>query len=158
MTPLSLHPPGRNGEFDRYPVAGDIIERHGQSTIYLTFSDRQIPQLVRDCFAPRIAAIDVMAEDTLFTWHPQSNAIGVTFIYSSKGGIPRRLVLPILLVEGRLIDHPHNEPISGTGTALDGIYRGREFISDVDDMGQEYRWEAEVFCPVQPASLWLSAF
>ena len=140
-------------EFDRYPIAGDVIERHGHQTVYLAFLDPQVPQPVRECFAPWLAGMEVAPEETLFTWHPRSNAIGVTFIYSNSG-IPRRLGFPRLLVDGMFIEHPYHEPIAGTGTALDGIYRGREFISDVDESGDEYRWEAEVFSPAQPMPLW----
>jgi hypothetical protein len=143
-------------EFDRYPIAGDVVERHGHQTVYLAYLAPQIPQPVRDCFAPWLAAMEIALDDTLFTWHPQSNAIGVTFICSNNG-IPRRLALPKLLVDGIFIDHRYHEPISGTGTALDGIYRGSEFISDVDESGDEYRWKAEVFSPVQPTSLWTPA-
>lgn len=140
-------------EFDRYPIAGDIIERHGHQTFYLDFLDTMIPSVIRECFAPWLRDLQISDQATLFTWHPQSNAIGVTFKDSSSG-IPKRLSFPKLLIDGMFIHHPHHAAISGTGTALDGIYRGREFISDLDEDGVEYRWEAEVFSPVMPEALW----
>jgi hypothetical protein len=40
---------------------------------------------------------------------------------------------------------------------LGGIQFGFEFISDVDENGQEYEWEAPVFSPLPPAMLWTAA-
>jgi DNA polymerase-3 subunit epsilon len=138
-------------EFDRYPLIGDVVERHGHRTEYLELNDPRLP-------AGAAAYGRELAEDHAFdaslmvaVVHTNSGAIGYAKITSN--GTPDRVYLSGVFLNGDVLRIPHGQPVSGTGTTLDGISFHTEFISHVED-GVKYRWEAQVWTPLTQASLW----
>jgi hypothetical protein len=83
--------------------------------------------------------------------HANSGAIG--YAKSTSNGTPDRVCFSGVFLNGNVLRVPYGQPVSSTGTALDGISFHTEFISHVED-GVKYRWEAQVWTPLAQSALW----
>lgn len=130
-------------EFDRRPFLGDTVERHGHHTEYLPLDSLKgpLPQLVQ-----WLQEDDPSAEYFAIV-HRES---GAWTVGSMLGGHFGRLSVGRFWLGGVEIAAWNDTPIP----ELDSIQFGIEFISDVDESGEEYEWEAPVFSPFPPAMLW----
>lgn len=133
-------------EFARSPVLGDTVERHGSHTDYrpLTAIDGPLPDKVKwlqeddpneECFAIIHRESGAWAVGTRSNGHFGRLTLGVAWIGSVE----------VQAWPGTPIPELHN------------ISFGFEFISDVDEQGTEYRWEAPVFSPLPAVQLWTPA-
>ena len=140
-------------EHGKFPIEGDIVERHGQHTAFVDINElpwKGLPtaEFVRtdiDAGLPPLAAV-----------HFETGLWGVHFRATS--GEVRRFTLGHVYVSDTQAIRI-NFTGAPTLTLKDGsaIHAGFEMISDVDDAGNEYRWEAFVFCPAPPVQLWAPA-
>ncbi len=137
-------------EHGRFPINGDVIERHGQHTAYVAIDEMPwrnlyIAQFIEDSATPPLAAFHV--ESGLWTvffrgeyGEPARTTLGHAY-FSDTHEIPLRF---------------DNQPML-TIPEFGPLYAGTEFISDLDENGSEYRWEAFAFSPAPVAKLWTPA-
>lgn len=141
-------------EFDRYPMVGDVIERHGHRTEYLELKDPRLPAEAASYGRQLAEAHEFDASLMIAAVHLNSGAIG--YAKSTANGTPDRVYLPGIFLNGDVLRVAYGHPVSGTGTVLDGISFHTEFISHVEE-DVKYRWEAQVWTPLAHASLWTPA-
>lgn len=142
-TDLSAEFPYEHG---RWPVLGDVIERHGQLSVYMPLG--ALPYV-----HPLITG--VMRENSI----PENNAYAVlhansgayTAWFTRASGRPRRSKMEKVFVGMEVIADCSKAFHSGGRN----MYCEIERITDVDEHGWEFTWEATVFTPVQlHTSLW----
>jgi len=130
----------------RFPIIGDVIERFGQHTKYMSLSD------LPDCGSALAEMIGVQNK-------PPGQAIGVmhiesgtwTCLLTDELGVPRRVLPSGIVVEGEFVSYLPG--LSGSFTVrtsenevLD-IYCNLESIRCVDDQNEPYDWIAISFGP-----------
>lgn len=138
-------------EHARFPVVGDIIERHGERTAYLPYEAApyqhwKVEAVLED--SPRLSSANVLT-----TVHLESGMWSVFFI--NDDGTPMSLTIGTVfrpnIDEQRA--HDDTSPLAGR----DDLRLSSEFISDVDEEGWEYRWQADTFTPLSSLNLWTPA-
>ncbi len=134
-------------EHGRWPIDGDVIERHGIHTRYVRLSSINAfvaPQFLTDT----MANLGLTGDRVLLLICEEYELFGATFI--EEDGSPMVFSMGHvfsdegILAAGRL---PTAEP----------LHFGRELISDVDENGVEFRWDAWIFSPFEPPVLWTPA-
>ncbi|KQO98327.1 HNH endonuclease [Leifsonia sp. Leaf264] len=134
-------------EHGRWPKPGDAVERHGLITSYALLEPEHHGHAAAAGYLTGMASPDtVMVADLIGTDMWGLVAVGPDYR-------PSMLTLPVIGVGADLFELPHRTAF------LDDpeTWFARELISDVDEHGNDYRWEAYVFSPVQPQSLWTPA-
>lgn len=135
-------------DFDRFPIPGDVIERHGQHTLYLDVP----PDAPLPWEAQSVLDNDTSGLSPILIVHNETQAWSVAF--RRTDGEIARLMLGRVWWNGTSIQTLGRKPLDDLG----GIYYSWELISDVDSEGVEYQWEAYVFTPLPPSEkLWTPA-
>ena len=137
-------------EHARWPIAGDVVERHGVETAYVTIDE--VPSWPDDSTLSIIAqCISDPNVLPLAAVHVQSGAW--TPVFRNKIGAPARMEL------GRFIHNGvtyHDERRAGSLDVIGfpAVSLARELISDVTPDGLTFRWEATLFTPLWGLNLW----
>lgn len=132
-------------EIGRWPKPGDIISRFGQDTaIEDPAENEELAELADFRNATEIA------KDFRLAIHLQTGAT-VSYLCDPLGRI-ERVWPPFFVLDGDRFQFRHDNPI----LEIDGqsVWLQFELISDVDNFGNEYRWEAPVFTPAPTPPLW----
>lgn len=137
-------------EHARFPVVGDVIERHGITTAYLPLN--VLPPSQRPDVLVWVMNDCRMSDDQVAVLHNSEHGVW-GFWFFEEDGQPRRLSLGRYYFQSR----EFLEPAHSCPTVIDGLYFGRELISDVDHQGREYRWEAQVFSSRPIVNEWTPA-
>ena len=141
-------------EYERFPVAGDILERHGHHTAYvpiaeLPYQGTLVERVMKDAHYP--------PEQTLGAVHAESGAW--TSMFANATGVPTRLHLGQVIFGDHMVSS--HEPIrmtAPTGVPVT-IYCNFELFRCVDEEGRDYTWEALSFSPARIAvGLWTPEF
>lgn len=124
-------------EHGRFPIVGDRLERHGVYTEYLPLhaaADWIWPEYLRSVLAAVESATAMVIRE------PSSGAW--TLFFTGEDSQPVAFSPGAVSLDGRAyaIHYGEQRP-----TLPNGLYYNRELISDVDDRGREYRWEAASF-------------
>lgn len=136
-------------EHGRWPVIGDVIERHGHLAVYLPF--KALPH-VHQSIVDEMRARNIPEERTYIVLHANSGAY--TAWFTRYSGNPRRFKIGRTFFGMEEIEDRSNSFMSGGQR----IYCYTERITDVDEDGLEFVWEAQVFTPVRHlAPLWTPA-
>jgi 5-methylcytosine-specific restriction endonuclease McrA len=131
-------------EHARWPIEGDVIERHGVETAYVPIE--MVPSRADVDTAGLIAAcLKNGRASPLAAVHLESGAWTVIFL--DGNGRPTRTEMGRFVHQGRTyVAEPRPNSLGVIG--LSGINLGHESISDVDDDGLIYRWRATLFTPI----------
>jgi 5-methylcytosine-specific restriction endonuclease McrA len=131
-------------EHARWPIAGDVVERHGVETAYVPI-EMAPSRADKDTAALIAACIKNGRVSPLAAVHLQSGAW--TAIFLDVNGRPNRTELGRFVHRGRSYV-AERRPNSLDVIGLSGINLGHEIISDVDNDGLSYRWRAPLFSPI----------
>jgi HNH endonuclease len=142
-------------EYERFPVAGDILERHGHHTVYMPIAELPyggtfVERVMKDAGYP--------PEQTLGVVHAESG--GWTSMFVDAKGVPTRLHLGQVIFGDHMVSS--HEPIQMTTEYTDApvmIYCNFELFRCVDEEGCDYTWEALSFSPARiGVGLWTPEF
>ncbi|MCL1899950.1 MAG: HNH endonuclease [Promicromonosporaceae bacterium] len=141
-------------EYDRFPVVGDVLERHGHHTAYMAIEELPykgtfVEQVMQDANYP--------PERTMGAVHLESG--GWTTVFMDAQGVPSRLHLGQVIFGDYMVSS--HKPIGMTwedGSPME-LYCNFELFRCLDDNGKDYTWEAISFAPVHiEVGLWTPEF
>lgn len=134
-------------EHARFPVEGDVIERHGHHTAYVPLSS--VPY--RGTFADHVMrSLNQDGANALGVVHEESRAW--TLWFRRPDGTPAKIGLGKVFVGDSVLPDSGPLPLAGGP-----IYLSREQIRDVDTNG-EFTWTALTFSPKTSERLWAPTF
>jgi len=141
-------------EYERFPVVGDVLERHGHHTVYtpiaeLPYEGTLVEWVMEDAGYP--------PERTLGAIHLESGAW--TSLFVDVEGVLTRLHLgQVILGDCMVSSHEPIQMIAATGAPAT-IYCNFELFRCVDAEGCDYTWEALAFSPARiDTALWTPEF
>lgn len=127
-------------EHARWTKHGDVVERHGEETLYLHEGEDFEPSAKLLEYAEWLG---VERQRILYAVHLRTGIVCPTLTEAS--GRPARMLMPVMALGDELVKL--QVPVEFVDGSF--LYFGREFINDIDDDGLYYRWEAWAFWPVQ---------
>lgn len=135
-------------EHGRFPIEGDVVERHGQHTAYVTIDE--VPW--RSLYVAQFIEPEAIAP--LAAVHVESGLWAVFF--RGEHGEPKNFTLGHVYLSDT---HEVQLTFGAAKPILDipefgPLYADVETVDDVDEAGSEYRWQAFVFSPAPVAHLW----
>lgn len=138
-------------EFGRWPKVGDTISRFGHDTVYVDPAAN--PELADD--ADYRYRLDPGSElrDHVLVRHAQTG-VTVSILVDPLGQLDNLWPVHVTL-NGEQFRVPLREPLFRLGSY--DLWLSRELITDVDEHGNDFRWEAMVFTPAPTEPLWTPA-
>jgi len=137
-------------EYDRFPIPGDVLERHGHHTAYLPIAD--LPYL--DTFVEQVMVDAGYApERVLGAVHLESGAW--TPVFLDEFAVPSRLHFGRVIVGDYMVSSQSPVDLARPDGTEFRVYCNFELFRCIDSDGKDYTWEAISFGPTRiQAGLW----